>query len=264
VIFSTYQSSPLIAETQQFDHVPRFNLIVADEAHRCAGKIDSAFATVLDETKLRSGRRLFATATPRTYRRSLKKKAGEIGVEVVDMDDEAVFGKRLHVLTFGEAIKNGWLTDYRVVIVGVDDETIAEWIRSRRIVATDAGMETDAQSLAAEIGLIKAIRDWDLQRIITFHNRVKRAKRFSQELLELSQWLDEEHKPTRLMWCEHVSGDMPTIERRQKLLRLKGVGDNEVGLLSNARCLSEGVDVPALDGVAFIGCVYLTIPWFRQ
>jgi superfamily II DNA or RNA helicase len=252
VIFSTYHSSPMIAEAQQTSSVPCFDLIVADEAHRCAGKVDSAFATVLDGTKIRGARRLFATATPRTYRPSLKKKAEEIGVEVVDMEDEAVFGKRLHVLTFGEAIRREWLTDYRVVIVGVDDETIAEWIRSRRIVATDAGIKTDAQSLAAEIGLIKAIKDWDLRRIITFHNRVKRAKRFSQDLLEVSQWLDAEHKTTRAMWCEHVSGDMKTIERRQKLLRLKEVGATEVGLLSNARCLSEGVDVPALDGVAFI------------
>ena len=81
---------------------------------------------------------------------------------------------------------------------------------------------------------------------------MKRAKRFSQELQEVSQWLDDEHKPTKAIWCEHVSGDMPTIERRNKLKRLKEVGENEVGLLSNARCLSEGVDVPALDGVAFI------------
>jgi superfamily II DNA or RNA helicase len=252
VIFSTYQSSPLIAKAQQDSSVPHFDLIVADEAHRCAGKVDSAFATVLDVTKLRGTRRLFATATPRTYRSSLKRKAEEIGVEVVDMDDEAVFGKRLHVLTFGEAIRCNWLTDYRVVIVGVDDETIAEWIRSRRIVATDAGTETDAQSLAAEIGLIKAIKDWDLQRIISFHSRVKRAERFSQELREISEWLDDNHKPTRAIWCQHVSGDMPTIARRQRLNRLKAVGDSEVGLLSNARCLSEGVDVPALDGVAFI------------
>ena len=193
VIFSTYHSSPLIAEAQQDSSVPYFDLIVADEAHRCAGKVDGPFATVLDGTKLRSTRRLFATATPRTYKSSLKRKAEEIGVEVVDMDDEAVFGKRLHVLTFGEAIRRDWLTDYRVVIVGVDDETIAEWIRNRRIVATDAGIETDAQSLAAEIGLIKAIKDWDLQRIISFHNRVERAKQFSQELQEVFPWLGDTH-----------------------------------------------------------------------
>jgi Helicase associated domain/Helicase conserved C-terminal domain len=114
------------------------------------------------------------------------------------------------------------------------------------------GLETDAQSLAAEIGLIKAINDWDLQRIISFHSRVKRAKQFSQELRNVFEWLGEDHKPRKVIWCEHVSGDMPTISRRNKLKRLKKISEDEVGLLSNARCLSEGVDVPALDGVAFI------------
>ncbi len=93
VIFSTYQSSPLIAEAQRDKTVPSFDLVVADEAHRCAGKVDSEFATVLDPKKIKSAKRLFATATPRTYRPSLKREAGEIGVEVVDMADEAVFGK---------------------------------------------------------------------------------------------------------------------------------------------------------------------------
>ena len=83
--------------------------------------------------KLRAAKRLFVTATPRTYSSSLKRKADEIGVEVVGMDDEAAFGKRLHTLPFGEAIRLGLLSDYRVVIVGVDNETIANWIRDRRV-----------------------------------------------------------------------------------------------------------------------------------
>jgi predicted helicase len=95
VIFSTYHSSPLIAEAQRNRSVPCFDLIVADEAHRCAGKVNSAFATVLDGRKLRSARRLFATATPRTYKSSLKRKAEEMGTEVADMEDEALFGKQL-------------------------------------------------------------------------------------------------------------------------------------------------------------------------
>ncbi len=127
VVFSTYQSSPLIADALLDASVPAFDLIVADEAHRCAGKVDGAFATVLDGAKLRATKRLFATATPRTYSSSLKRKAEEMGVEVVDMDDEAAFGKRLHVLPFGEAIRLELLTDYRVVIVGVDDETVADF-----------------------------------------------------------------------------------------------------------------------------------------
>ena len=108
---------------------------------------------------------------------------------------------------------SGLLTDYRVVIVGVDDETIADWIRNRRFVGTETGIETDAQSLAAEIGLIKAIKDWDLQRIISFHSRVKRAERFAQELQEVCAWLDDAHKPNKTIWSEHVSGEMRTIDR---------------------------------------------------
>ena len=137
VIFSTYQSSPLIADAQRQSDVPRFDLVISDEAHRCAGKSDTVFGTVLDDQQIKSDRRLFATATPRIYRTSLKKAAEEFGVEVVDMGDENRFGKRFHTLTFGEAIKREQLTDYRVLIVGVDNERVKEWIENRRLVATD-------------------------------------------------------------------------------------------------------------------------------
>ena len=252
VIFSTYQSSPLIAQAQKNDDAPHFDLVIADEAHRCAGKSDSVFGTVLDDGLIKSERRLFATATPRVYKTSLKKAAEELGVEVVDMNDEHSFGKRFHTLTFGEAIKRDLLTDYRVLIVGVDNERIKEWIENRRLVATDTGHETDARSLAGQIGLLKAIKDWNLRRLISFHGRVKRAKEFSEDIIQVDEWLDDDHRPSHNLWAEYVSGEMPTIARRQKLKRLKNVGNDEIGLLSNARCLSEGVDVPALDGVAFI------------
>ena len=135
------------------------------------------FRTVLDDRQIKSERRLFATATPRVYKTGLKKAAEEFGVEVVDMNDEKSFGKRFHTLTFGEAIKRDLLTDYRVLIVGVDNERIKEWIENRRLVATDTGLATDARSLAGQIGLLKAIKDWNLRRLISFHGRVKRAQR---------------------------------------------------------------------------------------
>jgi superfamily II DNA or RNA helicase len=252
VIFSTYQSSPLIAEVQKHADAPCFDLVIADEAHRCAGKSDTAFATALDDLLIKSDRRLFATATPRVYRASLKKAAEEFGVEVVDMNDEKSFGKRFHTLTFGEAINCEQLTDYRVLIVGVDNERVKEWIENRRLVATDTGLATDARSLAGQIGLLKAIKDWDLRRLISFHSRVKGARIFSEDIVQAAEWLDDSHRPLGNLWAEHVSGEMPTIARRQKLKRLRNVGNGDIGLLSNARCLSEGVDVPALDGVAFV------------
>jgi superfamily II DNA or RNA helicase len=252
VIFSTYQSSPLIAQAQKDTRIPHFNLVIADEAHRCAAKVFSSFGTVLDAKLIKSDRRLFATATPRIYTAGLKKTADEFGVEVIDMSDQKSFGRRFYTLSFSEAIKCNLLTDYRVLIVGVDDQRIREWIEKRLLVETDTGLSTDARSLAGQIGLLKSIKDWNLHRIISFHGRVKRAREFSEEISQVAEWLSDDHKPGANVWADYVSGQMPTISRKQKLKRLKNIGNGEIGLLSNARCLSEGVDVPALDGVAFI------------
>jgi len=145
VIFSTYQSSDLIHEAQKGRGIPLFDLAVADEAHRCAisGKPDSPFATILDGKKIKATKRLFATATPRTYTTQVKKAAEERGVEVVGMDDEEAFGKPFHTLTFGEAIKNDppLFTNYQVVIVGVDNAMVAEWIEGRELVSTEGGKQ---------------------------------------------------------------------------------------------------------------------------
>jgi superfamily II DNA or RNA helicase len=252
VIFSTYQSSPIVADAQASDSTLAFDLVVADEAHRCTGKITSAFSTVLDNNRIIATKRLFATATPRTYTASVKKTAEDRGIEVACMDDEAVFGKVLYSLPFGKAIRQNLLTDYRIVIIGVDSPMIAEWIKNRNLIKTDTGIENDAQSMAAQIGLIKAIKDYDLKRVISFHSRVSRAESFKKDVHQVLNWIGEEHRPSGELWTDFVSGAMPTDRRRQKLDHLKGLGQNQRGLLTNARCLSEGVDVPSLDGVAFI------------
>ena len=252
VVFSTYQSSQVIAEAQADASIPTFDLAVADEAHRCAGKVGSDFTAILDNTQIRSAKRLFATATPRTYSSNVKKAAEERGVEVVGMDDAAKFGEVLYALPFGKAIERKLLTDYRVVIIGVDDPTIAQWIAKRELVATDTGIETDSESLAAQIGLLKAIKDYDLKRIISFHSRVKRAEDFTTDMQETLRWISDEHRPRGILRTDFVSGNMSANKRKIKLDQLKALNPDERGLLSNARCLSEGVDVPSLDGVAFI------------
>ncbi len=290
VVFSTYQSSPLIAEAQALSTqspspmqgegwdggrgavdiefstptlalplqgggdkpIPPFDLIIADEAHRCSGKAGRDFSTVLDGNLIRANKRLFATATPRTYAANVHKAAEERGVEVFGMDDEAVFGKVFYSLPFPKAIQRGLLTDYRVVIIGVDDPTIAEWIKNREIVQPKEGEETDAEFLAAQIGMLKAIKDYDLKRVISFHSRVKRAEEFASDIQDVLSWVEDQHKPSGSLWSDFVSGAMPTNKRKQKLDRLKAISENQRGILSNARCLSEGVDVPSLDGVAFI------------
>ncbi len=300
VVFATYQSSSVIAAAQADPAIPAFDLAVADEAHRCAGKVGSDFTAILDNGQIRSKKRLFATATPRTYSSTVHKTAADRGVEVVGMDNATLFGEVLYALPFGKAIEQKLLTDYRVVIIGVDDPTIAQWIANRELVtlsplppqagegwdegreynahqqpkAINTFRETDSESLAAQIGLLKAIKDYDLKRIISFHSRVKRAEAFTTDMQNTLQWISDEHRPSGTLRTDFVSGNMPANKRKIKLDQLKALGADERGensklplssasspacggglrrgLLSNARCLSEGVDVPSLDGVAFI------------
>jgi len=253
VIFCTYQSSPLIAESQKYKRFPDIDLIIADEAHRSAGKVNSAFSTVLYNQKIKASKRIFATATPRIYTSNVKKKSENRGVEIASMDDENLFGKVAHTLSFGESISRGFLTDYKVVIVGIDDQTISEWIENRELVETDTEILTDAQSLASMIGLIKVMNEkkYDLKRIITFHNRIEGAKQFKDEILEVINWIKPTKRPKREIWSEYIEGKMTVDKRNRILKKLKALKGNERGIVSNARCLSEGVDVPALDGIVF-------------
>lgn len=252
VVFATYQSSAVIAAAQADPAIPAFDLAVADEAHRCAGKVGSDFTAILDNAQIRSAKRIFATATPRTYSSTVHKATEDRGVEVVGMDNAALFGEVLYALPFGKAIEAKLLTDYRVVIIGVDDPTIAQWIAKRELVTTGTGIDTDSESLAAQIGLLKAIKDYDLKRIISFHSRVNRAEAFTTDIRQIMEWISDEHRPSGTLRTDFVSGNMPANKRKIKLDQLKELSADERVVLSNARCLSEGVDVPSLDGVAFI------------
>ena len=254
VIFSTYQSSPKIAEAFTKHSLKPFDLIIADEAHRCAGKSSADYSTVLDAGLLPAKHRLFMTATPRTFKAHVKKKAKENDIEIASMDDETIFGPVLHHLTFGQAIANDppLLTDYRVLVIGVNKDSVREMVEERTLVRTEEGVEDDARSLAIQVGLAKAIRDYDLKRVITFHSKISLAKNFASSFNEFKDHLKEDQRPSGSITYEHVSGKMPTSERSNKLRALGALEEEDRYLLANARCLSEGVDVPALDGVAFV------------
>ena len=251
IIFSTYQSSAQVAKAQKTAG-KKFDLVICDEAHRLTGKNDADFATALDDTKISAKKRLFMTATPRTYTASVKAKASERGVEITSMDDETVFGKELHKLSFGQAIDKELLTDYRVVIVGVTDPQVQELIDQRELVSVAGTIETDARTLAAHIGLAKATKDYDLKRTISFHGRIKTAQQFAQQHAAIVEWMPDDHKPSGTIWADTITGAMNSSDRRKLLNKLKSDVPGQHALLSNARCLTEGIDVPSLDGVAFI------------
>ena len=137
--------------------------------------------------------------------------------DVVSMDDEATFGKVLHTLSFGEAIEQKLLTDYQVVIVGIDSPSYESMITERALVKTDTDIESDAQSLASHIGLAKAMKNYNLRRIISFHSRVKSSRDFANDLPKVIEWMPESNRPDGELITSYVSGAMPTNQRNQSL-----------------------------------------------
>ncbi len=246
VVFATYQSSPRIAEGMADPEVPAFDLAIADEAHRLAAPIERSFATVLDGSKIRARRRLFATATPRYLAPHVKRRAEEEDVEVVSMDDPEVFGTVAHQLTFGQAIAQDLLSDYRVVVLATQEAAVADLIESRRLVrpGEDAPI-TDAATLATLSSVTHAVDELGLRRLISFHRTVERARSFARAAAAPPD------PANHILQAAYVSGDMPAGERAERLDRLRRA-DGQAVLLANARCLTEGVDVPALDGVVFV------------
>ncbi|CKI51574.1 Helicase associated domain protein [Mycolicibacterium smegmatis] len=252
VVFATYQSSPQIAAAFKLGRVPQFDLVIADEAHRVAGPVSSDFGTVLNPKAIRAKRRLFMTATPRYFTGRILRQAQEADYEVASMDDQIKFGNVFHRLSFAEAIERKLLTDYQVAIIGVDDATYRDWAKRGLPVRLSDETPTDARSLAGQIGLAKAMRKYDLRRLISFHSRVRAARKFAESMPGVLEWMPARQRPRGSLWSQHASGEMSAGERHVLLQHLKRLGDGERGLLANARCLAEGVDVPSLDGVAFI------------
>ena len=251
VVFATYHSSPVVASAMAKND-RFFDLTIADEAHRCAGPVSSGFATILDKDQIRATKRLFMTATPRYFTGRIKKAGIEADFEIASMDDDARFGSVFHRLTFSEAIDRDLLSDYQVLVIGVDDDTYREYAEKGRFVTRDGTEVTDARSLASQIGLARAMRRYNLRRTITFHGRVKAAKNFADSLPDVIAWMPAEERPHGAVWADHVSGAMNSSQREIRLRRLRNLDGDEHGVLANARCLGEGVDAPTLDAVAFI------------
>jgi superfamily II DNA or RNA helicase len=252
VIFATYQSTPTVALALKRHKLKPFDLVIADEAHRCAGAKAGVFATVLDSQEIRARKRLFMTATPRIASEALKSRADSLGLELVSMDDHQVFGPVFHELKFSDAIRLKLLTDYRVEIIGVDDPLYRQYAEQGVFVTLDGETVTDARILTSHIAVAKAIRKYNLRRIITFHGRVARAGDFADQFPQFMMWMPRADRPSGEIWTELISGDMASNKRDAILDRLREVEPPARGIVTNARCLSEGIDVRALDGVAFI------------
>lgn len=251
ILCTTYQSSKVLS-TAAIKTGTTFDLAIFDEAHRTTGAKAGVWNIAIDDKKVPVKHRVFMTATPRIYAPHITKKAKENDVLLCSMDDYAIYGKPFFEMTFGEAIARGHITDYKVVVICVTDAEVREIIRRGGRVITDDEHEWDAKTFAKRVALIKGINKYSLKRVFTFHSRVNGAKAFTDTKTPygiekvFSMILPDNAKQVKAF---HVNGTMSSGIRSSLL---KEFEQAEIGIMSNARCLTEGVDIPDVDTVAFI------------
>ena len=237
VIFSTYQSAEVVAEGLKEQTV---DLGIFDEAHKTTGPKEGLFAFGLSDKNIRIKKRLFLTATPRHYKLNKRDKDGDF--QVVSMSDEAVYGKVSYRLPFSTAVAAGIIVPYKVIIsVSLNKDVDAELLRrgSTRVRRD----EIQAKWVANQIALKRAIEKTAASKIITFHSRVNLAEDFAGDD---ARGFKEHVKGFDVF---HVNGSQNAADRKALL---EGFKTAPKGLITNARCLTEGVDVPAVDMVAFV------------
>lgn len=279
VIFSTYQSIQTVIEAQNLG-LDSFDLIICDEAHRTTGiafdkENISNFVKVHENSLIKSKKRLYMTATPRIYNERSRGKADKHSASVYSMDDVGTFGPVFYKIGFGKAVQEGLLAEYKVLIVAVDDDKMGNLANEYNAFMIDEKKAIDS-NLATKIigswkglsknGLIgieedgtKFILDDTLpmQKAVAFSKTIKASKTTTnifEELTNLYNSISDDDK--KMVGCKlkHVDGGMNSLERTQLLnwLQEDNINDEkQCKILSNARCLSEGIDVPALDAVIF-------------
>lgn len=237
VVFSTYHSSAVVAQAVR--GLPPFDLGIFDEAHKTTGARGATFALALDDARLPIRKRLFFTATPRHFDIRHRDKEGDF--RLVSMDDAELYGVRAHTLSFADGVTAGLICDYRVVVSVVDPVEVSAFALRHGITLV-AGDQQATQWVANQVAVSKAIETTGAQRVITFHNRVSQAQDFASDTARgIGQYLDD-------FVVDHVNGELRVAERRDILSGLK---DQRRRLITNARCLTEGVDLPAVDMIAF-------------
>lgn len=253
LVLCTYASSPTLAEAMASVPGFSFDLAIADEAHRCAGLESSKHKTILDAEAIRAARRLFFTATPTVYGTRDKTRAATRNVRLASMDDRQLFGHVVHHLTFAQAIELGLLCPYQVAVIPVDDEEVHEMIQRRQLVTADGDHALEAASLATQIACARAMRTFGCRRIVAFHRSIPASKRFSEHFPVAAGMLAADEQPPGSIWSEHIDGaGMPHARRRQLLTHFEREDEGEHRLLSNVKLLTEGVNVPGIDAIAFI------------
>lgn len=244
VVIGTYASSRHLGAALH-DVGATAQVLVCDEAHHLAGQVEQLGAQVLHDATLPARRRLFLTATPRADASGTREG-------VVSMDDEEVFGPTLYRYSFARAISEGHLKDYRLVVVGIADSQARRLLDDLDAVYVDpAGRGVDLRAAVAQAALAKAVALYGLRRVLTFHPRVADAAQFSRTLAYTIDRLPDTDRPAGPVTARLVHGEMTTAVRRGVLDELTHPPEGGWVSVANVRVLGEGVDVPAIDAVAF-------------
>ena len=283
VVYATYHSIDVVHQAQKEHGLPDFDLVVCDEAHRTTGAKfegvdESHFIKVHDAAFIRAKKRVYMTATPRIYGDMAKATAERDNVALCSMDDEKLYGPHLYVITFSEAVKRGLLVDYKVIVLAVDSKYVSDRIQS---LLKDEDNQIRVDDAAKIVGCWKALSKHGLsgeltedaapmKRAVAFCQVIERQqgarvhKVSSKQIAGMFEAVVEayqENEPpsesegTTHLHCEaeHVDGGMNATQKQEKIDWLKAdTAADTCRILSNVRCLSEGVDVPALDAVLFL------------
>ena len=269
IVFCTYHSLPIV-ESAQDEGAPIFDIVLCDEAHRTTGveapeDETSPFRLVHSANRIRAKKRLYMTATPRLYTEGARARAASHHVEVFSMDDPETYGPEFHRLPFSKAVEQNLLSDYKVAIFAIY-ESSADVALQGYIGA--GGSEINITDATKFIGCWRALQNPEgksgddeeikpLTRAIAFNNTIANSKHlvahWNGVIESAIDQIPEDQRPTNFE-CEtqHVDGHHNAFDRKNRIEWLKGSSDGVCRILSNARCLSEGIDVPALDAVIFM------------
>lgn len=264
VVFSTYQSIDVLGEAQK-KGFPEFDLIIADEAHRTTGakalgEDASVFTKVHDDVNVKAKKRMYQTATPKLYGSDVKKKADANSIVISSMDDESLYGKVFYRLGFGDAITQGILTDYKLMVLAVD-EAVVQKDMQKALADPENGLNIDdvGRIIGVWNGMVKRetfsdkVSGEPMQRAIAFSRTIKDSQRIAEQFENVvNDYLNS--KESYSVEVRHVDGGMNALEKSEALdwLASDDIHENSARILSNVRFLTEGIDVPNLDAIIFL------------
>ena len=231
VIFTTYQSGRTLGQAAKIAKAT-FDLAILDEAHKTVGANDKLFSHLLYDDNMKIKRRIFMTATERFYRGSSD--------DIVSMEDADLFGDTFEHMTFAHAVEANILSDYKIVTLAVSNQDITDAVKKNALFKD--GVE--ARSFAALIALRKAIQKYPIRHAVSFHGSIAKAEAFKAD----QDVFTRENPDFSPIDTFFVSGKMPTAARSKIIAEF---AESPKSLITNAKCLTEGVDVPRIDAVLF-------------